>query len=440
MKSSRTPSPPQETPSSPIIETVGRRGDPSPAPFVRAELENGLRILIRENRSLPLVAVDAWLAVGALHEPDEHAGISHFLEHMFFKGTERYPLGSMDRLVKSMGGYNNAATALEFTHYYIVAPAEHFELALDLLVDHLRNPAFPEAELERERGVVKEEIRRRNDSPHGRLYVALAEDLFGDSPYAREVLGTAESLDRISPSVLRDYWLRHYRADRLAVAVAGDITPEVALAAIGDRLGDLPRAESALPAPDPAPGPRAGSTVGMDIGQGYLAWGFRSSGRADLQEACALEVATTVLGDGMTSRLYRRLVDERRLVTSVGAWTYGLDRIGALGISAVLAPERRAEVEEEVGRVLRECARGLSLDEVGRAKTMLAAGFAFDNETNAATTGTLGEFEVLYGHAGRYREVLAGIAGVSPEAATAVLERLANPEAAVRAWVGPNGA
>ncbi|MGH7572291.1 MAG: M16 family metallopeptidase [Gemmatimonadota bacterium] len=412
----------------------------SPAPFVRAELGNGLRILIRENRSVPLVAVDCWVAVGALHETDEHAGISHFLEHMFFKGTERYPVGSMDRLVKAMGGYNNAATSLEFTHYYIVAPSEHFEVALDLLADHLRNPAFPEAELERERGVVKEEIRRRNDSPQGRLYVGLAEDLFGDSPYAREVLGTAESLDRISPAVMRDYWHGHYRADRLAVAVAGDIDTNATLSAVEERLGDLPRAESPLPSADPAPASRGGSRVGMDIGQGYLAWGFRTAGRSDLEEACALEVATTVLGEGMTSRLYRRLIDERRMVTSVGAWTYGLDRTGVLGISAVLAPERRAGVEEEIGGVLRECARGLGPDEVGRAKTMLAADFAFDNETNAATTGTLGEFEVLYGHAGRYREILEGIAGVTPEAATAVLERLADPETAVRAWVGPNGA
>lgn len=406
---------------------------------MRAVLGNGLRVLARENRSVPLVAVDCWLGVGALHESDEHVGISHFLEHMFFKGTERYPLGSMDRLVKAMGGYNNAATSLEFTHYYIVAPAESFEVALDLLVDHLRNPVLPEAELERERGVVKEEIRRRNDSPQGRLYVALAEALFGGSAYAREVLGSAESLDRITPAVMRDYWSRHYRADRLAVAVAGDVDPQAVLEAVEDRLGDLPPAEEPLPAPDPAP-PRDGAALGMDIGQGYLAWGFRSQGRADLDEACALEVATTVLGDGMTSRLYRRLIDERRLVTSVGAWTYAMDRTGALGISAVLAPERREEVEEEIAVVLREAARGLGPDEVGRAKTMLAADFAFDNETNAATTGTLGEFEVLYGHAGRYREILGGIARVTPQAATAVLERLVDPQAAVRAWVGPNGA
>ena len=432
--------PPVAAPAGATLETIGRKGDASPAPFLRAQLANGLRVLVRENRSVPLVAVDCWLGVGALHEEEEHAGISHFLEHMFFKGTERYPLGSMDRLVKSMGGYNNAATSMEFTHYYIVTPSEHFETALDLLADHLRNPTFPEAELERERSVVKEEIRRRNDSPQGRLYVALSEHLFGDSPYAREVLGSPESLDRITAPVMRDYWRRHYRADRLAVAVAGDVDPELALAAVAERLGDLERSTAPPPTATPAPATLDVEPLEMDIAQGYLAWGFRTAGRSDLDEACALEVAVTALGDGMTSRLYRRLVDERRLVTSGGAWTYALDRAGVLGISAVLPPARRRDVEDETERVLREAAAGLGAEEIGRAKTMLAADFAFDNETNAATTGTLGEFEVVHGGAGRYRDILDGIARVTPETATTVLERLAQPDVAVRAWVGPNGA
>ncbi|HWC05646.1 MAG TPA: pitrilysin family protein [Gemmatimonadota bacterium] len=440
MSTSHITNPPVTAPSGATLETIGRAGDASPAPFLRAELDNGLRVLVRENRSAPLVAVDCWLGVGALHEEEAYAGISHFLEHMFFKGTERYPLGSMDRLVKSMGGYNNAATSMEFTHYYIVTPSEHFETALDLLADHLRNPTFPDAELERERSVVKEEIRRRNDSPQGRLYVALSEHLFGDSPYAREVLGSPESLERITTSVMRDYWRSHYRSDRLAVAVAGNVEPGRVLAAVAERLGDLERSEAPLPTAAPSPATLEVEPIGMDIAQGYLAWGFRTAGRSDLDEACALEVAVTALGDGMTSRLYRRLVDERRLVTSVGAWTYALERAGVLGISAVLPPDRRRDVEEETARVLQEAAAGLSADEIGRAKTMLAADFAFDNETNAATTGTLGEFEVVHGGAGRYREILDGIARVSPETATAVLDRLARPDGAVRAWVGPNGA
>lgn len=425
----------------PRLETVGRTGDPSPAPFERALLDNGLRVLVRHNPSLPLVAVDFWIAVGALGESDAHAGISHFLEHMFFKGTARHPLGSMDRIVKEMGGYNNAATSMEFTHYYIVAPSEHFETALDLLADHMTAPALPEPELERERQVVVEEIRRKDDSPQGRLYTALTEAAFGTSPYAREVLGTPESLARITTDVMRDYWSRHYRPDRMVVAVAGAIEPAIVVDAVQARLAGLTPAGPALPTPDPPP--PVARTVGerMDVRQSYLAWAFPTSGRADTAELCALEVAATVLGDGMTSRLHRRLIDDLRLVTAVDAWTYGLERAGLLGVSAVCDPERRVRVEEELAEVIDAAARhGLSAAEVHRAQSMLAADFAYDNETNAAMTGTLGEFEVLHGGAEAYREILAGIAAVTPEEATAALARRVDPETAIRAWVGPDGA
>src|SRR5688572_21324147 len=165
--------------SVPQLEIIGRPGEPSPAPFHRARLANGLRVLVRPSRAVPIVAIDCWLAVGALDETDPLAGVSHFLEHMFFKGTRRYPSGTMDRMVKEMGGYNNAATSMEYTHYYIVAPAEHAWDAADLLADHLAEPALPADELERERVVVKEEIRRKDDSPHGRLYTALSEAVYG---------------------------------------------------------------------------------------------------------------------------------------------------------------------------------------------------------------------------------------------------------------------
>lgn len=422
----------------PRLERVGDGGDPAPAPFVRSRLENGLTAVVRENRALPLVAVDCWLGVGALDETDAHAGISHFLEHMFFKGTARYPVGAMDRVVKQMGGYNNAGTSMEYTHYYIVAPVEHFATALDLLADHLTDAALPADELERERQVVKEEIRRKDDSPHGRLYKALSSAAFGESPYAREVLGTPESLDRIDPAVMRDYWSRHYAPDRMVVAIAGDVDPAAAVDAVHARLGD--RSPSGTRAARPEP-PEVGPTAveeSMDVGQGYLAWGFPTAGRADLAETCALEVAATALGEGMTSRLYRRLIDETRLVTVVNAWTFGLARVGLFGIDVVCAPDRRKAVEQEIAGVLDRAIRdGLSDAEVERARTMLVADFAYDNETNAALTGTLGEFETLYGDAGRWRDVLRGVEAVTPEAATEALARVAPAGRAVRAWVGP---
>jgi zinc protease len=425
----------------PKLEWIGGTEEPSPAPFARARLGNGIRVLIRPNRALPVVAVDCWIGVGALHEREAHSGISHFLEHMFFKGTRRYPLGTMDRLVKEMGGYNNAATSMEYTHYYIVSPAEHLERAVDLLSDHLLDPALPEDELERERQVVKEEIRRKDDSPHGRLYTALTDAAYGPGPYAREVLGTAESLDRIDASVMREWWRENYVGNRVVVAIAGDVDPDTALAEVASRLEGLPAGPEGAEAPDPPPVTPRSIDVEMDVGQSYLAWGFPTPGRDDLETQCALEVAATILGDGQTSRLHRRLVDELRLVTEIGAWTYGLERAGLLGVSGVFAPDRRGEVEEEIAAVVGAAGRhGVSPEEVRRAQTVLAADFAYDNETNAALTGTMGEFEVLHGAAERYRDVLREIAAVTPARVVETLRRWVEPGGAVRAWVGPDGA
>ncbi|HET9334263.1 MAG TPA: pitrilysin family protein [Gemmatimonadota bacterium] len=425
----------------PKLEWIGGSGEPSPAPFARARLANGIRVLVRPNAAIPVVAVDCWIGVGTLQETDDHAGISHFLEHMFFKGTRRYPLGTMDRMVKEMGGYNNAATSMEYTHYYIVAPAEHAWEAADLLADHLADPSLPPDELERERQVVKEEIRRKDDSPHGRLYTALTEAAYGTTPYAREVLGSPESLDRIDPEVMREWWRGNYTGERIVVAIAGDVEPEVAVAEAAARFGGLPEGTPRTKAPDPPQVMPRSVDVPMDVAQGYLAWGFPIPGREDLDALCALEVAATILGDGETSRLHRRLIDELRLVTEINAWTYGLDRAGLIGISGVCAPDRRAAVEGEIAEIVDAAVRhGVSETEVRRAQTILTADFAYENETNAALTGTLGEFETLYGAAESYRDVLRGVAAVTPERVREALEPRLSPDRAVRAWVGPDGA
>jgi zinc protease len=330
---------------------------------------------------------------------------------------------------------------MEYTHYYIVAPVEHAWRAADLLADHLADPTFPADELERERQVVKEEIRRKDDSPHGRLYTALTEAAYGTTPYAREVLGTPGSLDRIDRDVMRAWWRESYTGDRIVVLVAGDVDAEEAYDEIARRFGGLTQGSPGPATPPPPAVAPASVDVGMDVAQGYLAWGFPIPGRDDLEAICALEVAATILGDGETSRLYRRLIDELRLVTEVSAWTYGLERTGLLGVSAVCAPDRREAVQFEISAILDAAARhGVSAAEVRRAQTILSADFAYENETNAALTGTMGEFETLYGAAEAYRDILRGIAAVTPDRVGEIVSRRVVPDDAVRAWVGPHAA
>jgi predicted Zn-dependent peptidase len=387
------------------------------------------------------VAVDVWVGVGAAHEPEGLEGISHFLEHMFFKGTSRYPVGEMDGLVKEMGGYNNAATSLENTHYFIVAPSRHFELALNLLADHLRDLTLPEEELNREREVVKEEINRKEDSPGGKLYSLLSETALAGTPYGHSVLGTRESLDRIGRQEMQAHWRRHYNAGNTVLALAGDVEPETALRAVLQAFAGYPAGErSALP-PFPRPIARPERlTEGKDVQQTYIALAAPTPGREDTGSYYALELASLLLGEGPTSLLSRRLERELNLVTGVSAWSYDLPGAGLLGIDAVCDPENAGRVVQEIGSVLDRAVRGgITSAGVERAKRILNSDFAFDNETSASITGTLAEFELLFGGAERFTDYLEGVRRVSAEDCVRVLREHFGAERRLTVVIQPNG-
>jgi predicted Zn-dependent peptidase len=415
-------------------------GDPHPSPFLRARLPGGLTLLVKPVRTLPLVAVDAWIGVGASHEPSGLEGIAHFLEHMFFKGTSAHPVGEMDALVKEMGGYNNAATSLENTHYFIVAPSPRFETALGLLADALGNLALPEPELDREREVVKEEIRRKEDSPSGRLYSILSETALAGTPYGHSVLGTTESLDRIGRPEMQAFWRRHYGTANTVVSVVGDVEPAAVVASVRAAFEHVqPGERSRLPPFRPPAARRAELRERKDVRQTYFAVTAPTPGREDARSFHALELASLVLGDGPTSLLSRRLERELNLVTAVSAWSYDLAGAGLVGVDAVCEPELAPRVLDEVDSVLRHAVDGaITPAAVERAKRILLSDFAFDNETAASISGTLAEFELLFGAAERFSGYLEGVQAVTAADCVEVLESFFSPSRRLTVIVEPS--
>ena len=362
-------------------------------PFKREVLPNGATVLLKENRSVPLTAVDLWVATGAACENPDEGGISHFLEHLFFKGTSKRPVGVMDREIKSLGGYNNAATSYDFTHYFVVLPSQHTDLALDILIDALRNMDPPEEEIEKERQVVLEEIARRDDSPVGKLYDDFFEKIFAGTPYGKPILGTEESLRRIDRDHISDYRSRLYHPGNLHVAVAGDIDPDRTLRRVEDLLGGF--ASNANPPPAESVPYSNGKTVefefAKDIQQTYLLYGLRAPAIQGSQDEIALDVISTLLGDGRSSRLVHRLVEQSGLCSNVSAFVWTLDRVSMFGVEACYREEDEDEVrsilEEELDRIRRE---PLSEEEVEKAKTILRSGYAYSLERSASMAGVLG--------------------------------------------------
>ena len=369
-------------------------------PITRDTLDNGLDVIVKEVHSAPIVAVYLWCNTGSVNEDERIHGISHFYEHMFFKGTEKRGVGEIDRAVKSLGGYNNAFTSKEFTAYYIVLPSENFNLAADVLFDAIRNSSFLQEEIEKELGVIKEEINRKDDDPTGALYEDMFKIMFPGTPYAHSVLGTKESISGFSREDFKAYLGRYYVPNNMTAVVVGDVKAKAAIKEIKKLTADWK--------PDPdvkkhivtfTPQKRegvTGFTLEKDVNMSYVLIAFHTSGFGDPEENIALDIASSILGEGKSSRLYQRLVEKEQLASSVQAFIYPLEKAGMFAIFGTVdrqnvEPFKKA-VLEEVGKL------GTSLpgnEELKKAKTILKADFQFSNETNADIGQTLGHYKTI---------------------------------------------
>ena len=369
-------------------------------PFHKEVLENGLTVIVKEIHSTPIVAVHFWVNTGSANEDEGANGLSHFYEHMFFKGTNKWKVGEMDRIVKELGGYNNAFTSVEYTGYYVVVPSLNFSTAMEILWDAMVDSVFDPQEIERERMVIKEEINRMEDTPSGKLHTEFMHEIFKGIPYARPVLGTKESLDKISRQTFLDYKNAYYVPNNMSLLVIGDINTNDVLGKIKETTGNWKR-DSGIETRHkkftftPQTDVRE-EVVEKDIKQGYLAMGFPNYGRINLKELYPLEVAAVILGGGKRSRLYQRLREKEGIVITIEAWMWDLRNAGVLGIDAILPAENFNRVKNEILEEITRLKDGqVEDDELERAKAILESDFAFSNETGNGLAITLGQYQIL---------------------------------------------
>ncbi len=366
-------------------------------PYNRITYDSGLRLLHKEVDSAPIVAVSIWVSAGGAHERPEEMGVSHFLEHMFFKGTERYPVGKMDELVKSLGGYNNAATSYDYTEYYIVLPSEHFADAYEVLADAYLNALLPEEEVEKEREVIIEEIRRKEDSPQAKLYSDFIQGAFRGTRYGMEILGTEEILRSMGRAQLFDYYKRYYSPEHTVISIVGDI-PLDKVRQETERLfkqfkssGDGRKVTGITPIRE---GHRI--TLRKDVQQSYFLRGYALPKVLGQKTEYALDVASAILGEGRSSRLYRLLREKESLVSSYHAFFWTLEGAALFGVEATTVPEDRERVDrvidQEIQRLLKE---PVTSEELDRAKKIITTGYAFENEKAVSLASTLARFEVV---------------------------------------------
>ncbi len=362
-------------------------------------LENGLKVLLVPRAGTGITAVDIWVNVGSLNETREISGISHFFEHMLFKGTEKRP-GGIDREIAALGGRTNASTSYDFTHYYIILPSEHTELAIDIIADITQNSTFPEEEIAREKEVVLREQQQRSDSPSSFAFFTLRQEFYTVHPYKLPIIGFADSLERLTREDFLNWMRTYYVPNNMTLVVAGDIEIEKTLQIVREKFGAM--APKAIPPQqypkEPARTQKTVKEIRRDVSQGYLIFAWPGPSVKEAQDVYAMDVLITLLSEGRGSRFYKKLRKELGLVTTIDAGYFTQKEPGIFNIYAEFPYENRAAVEQTILAELREILDGkLSPDEVERAKTVLLAREALQAETSAGIAGTLGFYAIVAG-------------------------------------------
>ncbi|MCL6642825.1 MAG: insulinase family protein [Candidatus Bipolaricaulota bacterium] len=362
-------------------------------------LENGLKVLIVPKPGTGITTVDIWINVGSLNETREISGISHFFEHMLFKGTEKRP-GGIDREIEALGGRTNAATSYDFTHYYIILPSEHTELALDIIADITQNSSFPEEEIAREKEVVLREQDQRTDDPGSFAFFTMRQDFYTVHPYKLPIIGFADSLEKLTREDFLQWMRTYYVPNNMTLVVAGDIETEKTLQIVREKFGAMqPKEIPTQTYPkEPARTQKIVREIERDVRQGYLIFAWPGPSVKEARDVYAMDVLITLLSEGRSSRFYKKLKKELGLVTTIDAGYFTQKEPGIFNIYAEFPYENRAAVEQTILSELQDILDGkLSSDEVERAKTVLLAREAFQAETAAGLAGTLGFYSVVAG-------------------------------------------
>lgn len=369
-------------------------------PTHERRLANGLTVLVREDHSAPVVAIVTHVRAGYFNEPDSLVGISHVLEHMYFKGTERFGPGEIARATKAAGGYLNAGTIYDHTSYYTVLPSSSLETGLEIQADALLDSQIDEDELRRELLVIIQEAKRKLDNPEAVATETLYELLFDVHRMRRWRIGTEEGLRRLTRKDVWEYYRALYRPSNIVLVVAGDVDPARTFELVERYYGGMPAGDVVAETSPPEP-PRRGlrfREMAGDITRTYHAWGWRTPGTLH-PDTPALDLLSTIVGQGRSSRLFRG-VRETGVVSGIGAYNYTPTEIGVFGISAELDPADSARALEATTRVLAGFAGEAPAEpftdaELERARNILEARFLRRFETVEGQANLLADWQAL---------------------------------------------
>ena len=398
-------------------------------------LPNGLRVVSETMPRLQTVSLGVWIDVGARYEAPEVNGVAHMLEHMAFKGTRRRSARAIAEEIERVGGSLNAYTSREHTAYYARILAGDLELAADILADILQYSSFDPAELEKERHVVLQEIGQVKDTPDDLVFDLLQEASYPDQPMGRAILGPEAIVRDMPREALVEYMARHYGPRRLVFAAAGKVDH-------GRLVGLADRLFGNLPATDPHAPEAARYSSGRrlerrkDLEQVHLCMAVQGLPYHH-PDYFALQVLSTALGGGMSSRLFQEARENRGLCYSIFSFASAYADTGQLGVYAGTDPEDVSELMKVVADETRALVEGPSEDEIARARAQLKASLLMGLESCSAVCEDLARQLLCFDRRVPTEEVVARIDAVDTAAITRLGRNLLGGDGLTLAAVGP---
>lgn len=403
--------------------------------FKKEHLENGIPVVMEPISGVRSVAVGVWVKVGSRYETHEESGISHFLEHMFFKGTKKRTTKDISVDIDSLGGDLNAFTSRENTAFYIKVLDEHVNKGVDLLSDIFVNSVFPEDELEKEKKIIREEIKMVEDTPDDYIHDLFSLTVWGQEGIGQPILGRRETVASFTRDHVMSHIKKYYGTKDIVISCAGNFNREEMIALLNRRFGGLRQGSKPKKGIEPV-FQRSIKVYSKEMSEAHICIGVPGVSQVS-EERYAFFVLNTILGAGVSSRLFQEIRERRGLAYSVYSFTSSYQDAGLWGVYAGVSKKRIREVAELIIAEMRDFSHTLTDVELQRAKNHLKGNLILGLESTNSRMNNLARQEIYFGRYISPEEVLKSVDLVNMKQIRDLSERLISNDMFAVTALGP---
>lgn len=397
-------------------------------------LDNGMTVLTDDMPHLESASLGIWVKAGSRSETEAEHGISHMLEHMAFKGTKTRDALQIASTIENVGGDLNAATSVEHTGYFARVLKEDVELAGDILSDILQNSQFEQGEIDREQQVIVQEIGAARDNPDDHVFDLFQQAAYPDQAIGRTILGTVESVNSFGPDAIRAYMDRNYVGNHMVLCAAGNVDHDTLVDIANDRFHTLRK--NGAPPPEKAAYVGGEQRLVSDHEQAHIVLGME--GRAYNSDGFyAVQILASILGGGMSSRLFQEVREKRGLCYSVYAFHWAFQDSGIFGVAASTGEDEVTDLVPVILDELRKATESISDEEVVRVRNQIRAGLLMSLESPSSRAGQLARQQILWGRPIPLQETVERINRITPDRVKDVARQIFEAGKVSLAGIGP---